>query len=285
MVSKRDSIVTKGLSIDLFNESGNSVDYLSLTDIAKYRDAESPADLIKNWMRSRSTIEFLGAWEKLHNEHFNNDEYEKLLADTGSNSFLMSPSKWIKATNAIGITSKSGRYGGTYAQSDIAFEFASWISVEFRLYLIKDYQQLKQKESSQFNIEWDINRTLSKVNYKLHTDAIKDNLIPETLSAKQAGYKYASEADRLNVALFGQTAREWKINNSKKSGNIRDNASIMQLNILANLESMNAELIKQGISEYDRSIKLNTMAKEQTETLLNNAIAQKQLDHLSDIKQ
>ncbi len=235
--------------------------------------------LIRNWMRSRNTIEYLGLWEQMKNNNFNTDNYQELLNESGSNTFVLSPAKWIKETNAIGIISKSGRYGGTYAQSDIAFEFASWVSPEFRLYLISDYQQLKQSESSHLNLDWNVNRTLSKINYQIHTDAIKEKLIPSTVSKKQAGYKYASEADRLNMALFGMTAKQWR--SSGKRGNLRESATLEQLTVLANLESMNAELIKNNVSEFERTMRLNNMAKDQMATLLKNSTSMKQLKNLT----
>lgn len=280
MGNNRETITTMGTDIDVYTNDSLHTDYLSLTDIAKFKSPDTPADLIKNWMRSRSTIEYLGLWEQMYNPNFNNKQFEVLLSSSGSNSFLLSPTKWIRDTNAIGIVSKPGRYGGTYAQSDIAFEFASWVSVEFRLYLIKDYQQLKKDEASHLNLEWQVNRTLSKINYKIHTDAIQNKLIPNTISKQQAGYKYATEADRLNTALFGMTAKQWRNKNKNVKGNIRDNATLQQLTVLTNLESMNAELIKNNVNEYERTIRLNNMAKEQMSVLLKNTHNFKQLENL-----
>ena len=249
---------------------GDDNDFLSLTDIARYKNADEPKDVVKNWMRSRSTIEFLGLWEKLNNPDFKGVEFDSFINEAGSNAFTLSPQKWIASTNAIGIISKSGRYGGTFAHKDIAFEFASWISVEFKLYIIKDYQRLKADENSRISLEWNVNRVISKINYKIHTDAIKENLIPLRVSSKQKSLIYASEADLLNVALFGKTANEWKEQNPDARGNLRDEANIQQLIVLSNLESMNAELIKQGMVQHKRLIVLNKMAIEQMTSILGS---------------
>jgi hypothetical protein len=215
----------RGTEVTVFTV--NKEDYISLTDIAKYRNAETPADIVKNWLRSRSTIELLGLWEKLHNSDFKLVEFDQFKYEAGANSFVLSPKKWIESTNAIGLLSKSGRYGGTFAHKDIAFEFASWVSVEFKLYLIKEFQRLKEKEQEQLG--WDIRRNLTKINYRIHTDAIKANLIPPELNAKQVNLVYASEADVLNMALFGMTARQWRDANSGEKGNVRDFANAAQL--------------------------------------------------------
>lgn len=215
-------------------------------------------------MRVRSTIEFLGLWEQLNNPNFNPIEFEGFKNQAGANAFTLSPQKWIKATNAIGIVSKSGRYsGGTFAHKDIAFEFASWISPEFKLYVIKDYQRLKTDENHRLLLDWNVKRLLSKTNYKIHTDAIKANLIPPTISKKQEGFIYADEADLLNVALFGKTAKEWRTENPNLKGNIRDYATIEQLLVLTNLENVNAMMIEQKISQKDRLVALNEMAIKQ----------------------
>lgn len=280
MALDREIINANGTRVEAFRNNDLNADFISITDIAKHKSQDNPNDLIRNWMRSRNTIEYLGLWEQMNNGKFNIDNYQELLNETGSNTFVLSPTKWIKETNAIGIISKSGRYGGTYAQSDIAFEFASWVSAEFRLYLISDYQQLKQNESSHLNLDWNVNRTLSKINYQIHTDAIKEKLIPTTVSQKQASYKYASEADRLNTALFGMTAKQWRTAGNK--GNLRDNATLEQLTVLTNLESMNAELIKNNVPEFDRTVRLNSMAKDQMETLLKNRTSMKQLKNLRE---
>ena len=249
--------------------SGDENDYISLTDIAKYK-SDDPTAAIQNWMRNKDTIEFLGLWEQLNNSDFKPLEFEGFKAQAGANAFTMSPKKWIEGTNALGIISKSGRYGGTFAHKDIAFEFASWISAEFKLYIIKDYQRLKSNENSRISLEWNINRTISKINYRIHTDAVKEMLIPEHIPSKYRGITYANEAEVLNVALFGKTSKEWKTENPALKGNIRDYATIQQLIVLSNMESMNAELIKRSISQADRLNILNKMAVEQLKVLLNN---------------
>ena len=244
--------------------------FISLTDLAKYQNPDSPADLIKNWMRNRNTLEFLGAWEKLNNLNFKLVEFDQFKTEAGLNKFVMSPKKWITNTNAIGIISKSGRYGGTYAHSDIAFEFASWLSPEFKLYVIQDYQRLKQEESYRNQIEWIANRELSKINYTIQTDAIKNYLITPTLNKKQIAYTYATEADVINVALFGMTAKEYKEQFPEIEGNLRDNATIEQLAILNNLQSHNAQMIEERVPQNERIIKLNRLAIRQQEILFNN---------------
>ena len=239
----------------------NSNDYISLTDIAKYKNPEAPADIIKNWMRIRNTIEFLGLWEELNNPDFKLVEFDQFKNEAGANSFVLSPQKWIKETDAIGIISKSGRYGGgTFAHKEIAFEFASWLSPEFKLYIIKDYQRLKEDESHRLALDWNVNRILSKTNYRIHTDAIKSNLIPAELPAKDQRFIYADEADVLNVALFGMTAKQWRDLNPGTKGNMRDYASIEQLLVLVNLETINALLIEQGKSQSERALFLNHQA-------------------------
>jgi hypothetical protein len=264
------TINAKGTEITVLSK-GDENDFISLTDIARYRNPDEPKDVVKNWMRSRSTIEFIGLWEQLNNPDFKGVEFDSFIHEAGSNAFTLSPQKWISATNAIGMISKSGRYGGTFAHKDIAFEFASWVSAEFKLYIIKDYQRLKTDENSRISLEWNVNRIISKINYKIHTDAIKYNLIPRLVSKKQQSFTYASEADMLNVALFGTTAREWKEQNPEVKGNIRDEATIQQLIVLSNLESMNAELIKQGVPQNQRLVALNNMAIEQMTSVLGSA--------------
>ena len=261
--------------------SSNEADYISLTDIAKKRNPEFPADVVKNWLRSRSTIEFLGLWEKIYNPDFKLVEFDQFKNAAGENSFVLTPQKWISTTNAIGITSKSGRYGGTYAHSDIAFEFASWISPEFKLYIIKDYQRLKADESHAKSLDWNIKREITKSNYRIHADAIKENLIPN-LTPQQIACKYASEADLINVALFGQTAKQWRNQHSESKGNIRDEATIEQLIVLANLESLNAEYIREGISPAERLSKLNKIAIYQLNSLWNNSL--KSIEKLKSLK-
>ncbi len=218
-------------------------------------------------MRGRDTIEFLGLWESLHNSDFKPVEFDGFKKEAGANSFTMSPTKWIKGVNAIGIVSKSGRYGGTFAHSDIAFEFASWISAEFKLYIIKDYKRLKSDENSRLSLNWNLNREISKLNYKIHTDAIKDNLIPSELTPAQISYTYANEADILNVALFGMTAKQWRNENPEEKGNIRDSATINQLLVLVNMESYNAILIEQEKKQSERLIILRQLAVKQLSTL------------------
>lgn len=253
----------------------NQEDYISLTDIAKQKNPDAPADIIKNWLRSRSTIEFLGLWESLNNSDFKLVEFDQFKNESGSNSFVLSPKKWIDSTNAIGITSRAGRYGGTYAHRDIAFEFASWISPEFKLYIIKDYQRLREDESYRLSKDWNLRRQISKTNYRIHTDSIKENLINNKLSKKQIGFTYADEADVLNVALFGLTAKEWRSRNPDKDGNMRDYASIEELIVMSNLESMNAQFISEKLPQSERLEKLNEMARFQLESLLNNASLKK----------
>lgn len=243
---------------------------ISLTDIAKYRNPTEPFSIINNWMRSRNTIEFLGLWEKLNNVDFKPIEFERFRNEAGSNYFVLSPQRWIENTNALGIISKSGRYGGTFAHTDIAFEFASWISSEFKLYLITEFKRLKQYENQRFKLEWNLQRTLAKINYRIHTDAIKANLIPQEITKQQANFLYASEADLLNVALFGITAKEWREINADQKGNIRDFATLEQLVVLSNMESINALLIGQGLSQSDRLIQLNKVAITQMKSLIES---------------
>lgn len=239
-------------------------DYISLTDIAKYKSERSD-DLIRNWLRNRNTIEFLGIWEQLNNPDFKPVEFDGFKKEAGLNSFSLTPKQWIESTAAIGIVSKAGRYGGSYAHKDIAFEFASWVSVEFKIYMIKEFQRLKEQEHKQLG--WDIRRNLTKINYRIHTNAIKNNLIPETLTPRQISFVYASEADMLNVALFGQTASQWRDEHTDEKGNIRDYADISQLVCLSNLENLNALFIQQGMSQAERLQQLNTIAIGQMKIL------------------
>lgn len=258
-------IHAKGVKINIYTTDFEN-EYISLTDIARYKSDE-PNDVIRNWLRNRDTIEFLGLWESLHNSEFKPVEFDGFRKQAGLNAFTMSPTKWIEGVNAIGLVSKAGRYGGTYAHSDIAFEFASWISAEFKLYIIKDYKRLKKDENSRLSLDWNLHRELSKINYRIHTDAIKDNLIPPQLTASQVSMKYASEADMLNVAVFGMTARQWREKNSDKKGNIRDEANINQLLVLANMESYNAILIEEGKSQSERLVVIRDSVLKQLETL------------------
>lgn len=272
---KIESVIhADGVDIAVVTTVGSEEDYISLTDIAKHRNPEFPADVVKNWLRLRSTIEFLGLWEQLNNPQFNMVDFDQFKNDAGSNAFVMSPQKWIKATNAIGIISKSGRYGGgTYAHKDIAFEFASWLSPEFKLYIIKDYQRLKEDEGHRLALDWNVKRILAKANYRIHTDAIKTNLIPQELPRVQQGYVYADEADVLNVALFGKTAKQWKRENPDAKGNMRDGATIEQLLVLSNLENINALLIEQGMPQQERLEKLHATALYQMETITGSKSA------------
>ncbi len=269
----KKELIVKNVNINFFSQKKE--DYISLTDIAKYKNSDDPRFVVQNWMKTRATVEFLGFWEKINNPNFNRVEFDSFKNDAGNNVFVLTPSKWIKTTKAIGIISKPGRYGGgTFAHKDVAFEFASWISAEFKLYIIKEFQRLKEIENKKQLLGWDAKRLLTKVNYKIHTDAIKEHLIPK-LTKKQIDFIYANEADVLNVALFGMTAKEWREKNKNKKGNIRDVADVYQLVCLANLESMNAEFIKQGISQPDRLTQLNQVAISQMKSLLKNATVKK----------
>ena len=261
----KETIHANGFDISIYTNDFQN-EFISLTDIAKYK-SDAPNDVIKNWMRSRDTIEFLGLWESLHNSNFKPVEFDGFRSQAGANAFTMSPTKWIEGVNAIGIVSKSGRYGGTYAHSDIAFEFASWVSAEFKLYIIKDYKRIKSDENSRLSLNWNLNREISKLNYKIHTDAIKENLIPAELTPNQIAFTYANEADLLNVALFGMTAKQWRDNNLDKKGNIRDYATLNQLLVLSNMENYNAIMIDQGKPQSERIVALHEMAVKQLETL------------------
>ena len=267
-MAKNKTISVQGFDIVWYETNYN--DYISLTDIARYKDAEHTDDIIKNWLRNRNTIELLGFWESIYNPNFKPVEFDGFRKQAGLNSFVMTPKKWIESTNAIGIVSKSGRYGGTFAHKDIALEFASWISIEFKLYIIKEFQRLKEDETSQLKLEWNLQRTLSKINYHIHTDAIRDNLIPKEITKQQTNFVYADEADLLNVALFGLTAKEWRENNPDKKGNVRDYASLEQLVVLSNMESINALLISQGITPSERLRELNKVAITQMKSLVKN---------------
>ena len=266
--AKRTSIEVQGTSIAILNRDNQ--DYISLTDIARHRNTQEPFSVINNWMRSRSTIEFLGLWEKLSNPSFKPIEFERFKAEAGSNYFVLSPQRWIKVTEAIGIISKSGRYGGTFAHREIAFEFASWISSEFKLYLIKEFQRLKDDENDRLQLSWNLQRTLSKINYRIHTDAIKETLIPPAITKSQAILVYANEADLLNVALFGQTAKQWRDAHPDADGNVRDHAPLEQLVVLTNLESLNSVLIRQGLPQSERLLKLNEIAITPMRSLLTD---------------
>ena len=268
---KKDTIEAKGFAIQIYTEDFRN-DYISLTDIARYKNMHEPKDVVKNWLRVRDTIEFLGLWETIHNPNFKGVEFDSFRKEAGTNAFTLSPQRWIENTNAIGIISKSGRGGGTFAHPDIAMEFASWISAEFKLYLIQDYKRLKLDENSKLSLEWNLNREISKINYKIHTDAIKEYLLQD-LTNEQLSYKYASEADMLNVALFNKRAKQWREENSDLKGNMRDYASLNELLVLANMESYNAILIGKGMEQKERMVELRKLARKQLTSLekLNNS--------------
>lgn len=272
---KVESVIhADGVDIAVVTTVGSEEDYISLTDMARRKNPIAPKDVVKNWLRLRSTIDFLGLWEELNNPNFKGVEFDSFKSHAGENSFTLSPQQWIKSTNAIGLISKSGRYGGgTYAHKDIAFEFASWLSPEFKLYIIKDYQRLKEDEGHRLALDWNVKRILAKANYRIHTDAIKMNLIPPELPRVQQGYVYADEADVLNVALFGKTAKQWKQENPDVKGNMRDFASIEQLLVLANLENINALLIEQGVPQPERLEKLHATALYQIMTITDSKSA------------
>jgi hypothetical protein len=271
---KKSTIEVQGAAITVL--TAKDEDSISLTDIAKFKNPDHPDDVIRNWLRSRNTVEFLGVWERLNNPSFNPVEFDGIRMQTGLNSFVLTPKQWIEKTGAIGVVSSAGRYGGTYAHKDIAFEFASWVSVEFRLYLIKEFQRLKDDENRRLSLAWNLNRTLSKLNYRIHTDAVKAHLIPPEVTPAQAAITYANEADLLNVALFGQTARQWRDANPKLEGNMREYATIEQLLVLANIEGMNAEFIHMDLPQGERLKRLNQIAIRQMQTL-TTASPQKRL--------
>jgi hypothetical protein len=258
------------LEHEIATTTKGDIEYINITDIARFKNPDRTGVVIGNWLRNRNTIEFLAIWEKLNNPEFNVIEFDDIKKEAGLNSFTLTAKEWIAKTGAIGIISKAGRYGGTFAQKDIAFEFASWISVEFKLYLIKEFQRLKELEFKQFG--WDIRRNLAKVNYLIQTEAIKENLIPDSLTEQQISYVYASEADVLNVALFGVTAKQWREANPTIKGNMRDHANVHQLVCLANMESLNAHFIEQGLSQAERVVKLNDIAIRQMQILLSTDI-------------
>lgn len=259
--AKKETIEAKGFTVQIYTEDFKN-DYISLTDIAKYKNNDDPRFVIQNWMRNRNVLEFIGLWEVLNNENFNRVQFDTFRNEAGLNRFTMTPQKWIDSTNAIGIISKSGRYGGTYACYDLAMEFASWISPEFKLYIIQDYKRLKLDENSKLSLSWNLNRELSKINYKIHTDAIKEYLLKD-LTNEQLSYKYASEADILDVALFNKRAKQWREENPNLKGNMRDYASLNELLILANMESYNAILIGKGVGQKERMTELRNLARIQ----------------------
>ena len=268
--AKKETIEAEGFAIQIYTEDFKN-DYISLTDIARYKSDE-PFIVINNWLRSKDNIQFLGLWESMHNPDFKPIEFDRFRKEAGSNAFTLSPRRWIEKTNATGIVSKSGRYGGTFAHSDIAMEFASWISPEFKLYIIRDYKRLKSDENSRLSLGWNLNREISKINYKIHTDAIKEYLLKD-LTNEQLSYKYASEADMLNAALFNKRAKQWREENPDLKGNMRDYASLNELLVLANMESYNAILIGKGMDQKERMIELRKLARNQLMSIekLNNA--------------
>jgi hypothetical protein len=264
---KQTTIEVKGTEISIIH--GVSGDFISLTDMLKAKDGEF---FISDWLRNRNTVEFLGIWESVHNPAFNYGEFATIKSQAGLNSYKISVKEWVAKTNAIGLHAQAGRYGGTYAHKDIAFEFGMWISPEFKIYLIKEFQRLKDDENQRLSLSWNLNRTLSKLNYRIHTDAIKTHLIPPEVTPARAAMTYASEADILNVALFGQTAREWRDANPKLDGNMRDHATIEQLLVLANMEGMNAEFIHMGLLAADRLLRLNQIAIRQMQVLTTQTL-------------
>ncbi len=265
-MAKGIKIEVKGTSITVLNESQG--DYISLTDMLKAKDGDF---FISDWLRNRNTVEFLGIWESVNNPDFNYGEFAIIRSLAGLNSYKISVKDWVEKTNAIGLKATAGRYGGTYAHADIAFEFGMWISPEFKVYLIKEFKRLKDDENDRLKLSWNLNRTLAKINYRIHTDAIKENIIPENLSKEQVSHIYANEADVLNMALFGKTAKQWRNENPKAEGNIRDYSTIEQLLVIANLESLNAEFIKMGLPQKERLIKLNQTAISQMKSLALNS--------------
>ena len=262
---KKEQISAKGFSIQVYTEDFKN-DYISLTDIAKYKNTDDPRFVIQNWMRNRNTLEFIGLWEVLNNPNFNRVQFDTFRNEAGLNRFTMTPGKWIESTDAIGIVSKAGRYGGTYAHYDIAMEFASWLSPEFKLYIIQDYKRLKEDETSKLSLTWNLHREISKINYKIHTDAIKEYLLKD-LTNEQLSYKYASEADMLNVLLFNKRAKQWREENPELKGNMRDYAGLNELLVLANMESYNAILIGKGVNQKERMIELRKLARTQLMSL------------------
>ncbi len=262
-MAKKSVITVKDVNIRTMTVNG--IDYICITDIARQKNENEPKDVVKNWMRQKNTLEYLGLWERLHNPNFKGVEFDPLLTEAGSNAFTMSPTKWVELTAAIGILTKNGAGGGTYAQRDIAFKFANWVSVEFELYLVKEFQRLKEEEQKQ--IGWSVKRELSKLNYRIHTDAIKQNIVPEEIDAYHKSLIYAEEADVLNVAMFGITAKEWRDANPDKKGNIRDYATINELICLSNMENLNAVFINDGLPQTERLVKLNQIAIQQMKVL------------------
>ncbi|MCL2087889.1 MAG: KilA-N domain-containing protein [Oscillospiraceae bacterium] len=263
---KKENINVQGTAISILTHKAD--DYISLTDMAKYKNTDATGIVISHWMRTGYTLNFMGAWETLHNPNFNVTEFGNIKMESVDNSFILSTKQWTERTNAVGIVAKPGRYGGTYAHRDIAFEFATWLSPEFKLYLITEFQRLKSDESNRVSLEWNLQRTLSKINYRIHTDAIKEEIIPKMVTKAQTAFVYATEADLLNVALFGMTAAQWRTSNPDKTGNMRDYATLEQLVVLSNMESINALLIRQGLPQSERLVQLNNTAITQMRSLV-----------------
>ncbi|MDR0872857.1 MAG: KilA-N domain-containing protein [Prevotellaceae bacterium] len=276
-MTKKEIINVQGTEIILLSQ--NKADYISLTDMAKFKNAEATGLVISHWLSTRYTIRFMGIWEQMYNPNFNVTEFGNIKNESGDNGFVLTSKQWIEKTNAVGIIAKPGRYGGgTYAHSDIAFEFATWLSPEFKFLLIKEFKRLKEDEQHRLSLEWNLQRTLSKINYRIHTDAIKDEIIPKEVTKEQAKFIYADEADLLNVALFGKTAKQWRDENPNEKGNVRDYATLEQLVVLSNMESINALLIRQGLPQSERLVQLNSAAITQMRSLLQNNNLQKRLN-------
>lgn len=269
-MAKNKMITVKGIEITVQDQLGQK--YISLTDMIKAKDGDF---FISDWLRNRNTVEFLGVWESVYNPNFNYGEFAIIKSQAGLNSYKLSVKEWVEKTNAIGLKATAGRYGGSYAHADIAFEFGMWISAEFKIYLIREYQRLKEAENDQLQLTWNLQRTLAKVNYRIHTDAIKELIIPKLVGKQETSLAYANEADLLNVALFGKTAQQWRAENPESKGNIRDEATIEQLVVLSNLESMNAVFIHNGFSQPERLIQLNSLAITQMKSLLRHAMTKK----------
>jgi len=266
---KNEKISVQGIEVGVSTK--NLGDYINLTDIARWKNSVAPSDVVKNWMRTIDTVDFIGLWETLNNPDFNSVEFDLIKSNYGRNAFTLSPSQWVEKTNAIGIVAGRGKYSaGTFAHSDIALEFLSWISTEFKLYFIYEFKRLKEDESKRLSLEWNLQRTLAKINYKIHTSAVKEKLVPQAITKEQANFFYADEADLLNVALFGKTAKEWREENPDLKGNMRDYATLEQLVVLSNMESINALLIRQELSQSQRLIQLNATAITQMQALTNN---------------
>ena len=274
MNDKKENIVVQGTEIAVLAHGQD--DYISLTDMARYKNAQATGLVISHWLSARYTVEFMGVWERINNPDFNVTEFSNIKMESGANGYVLTSKQWIEKTNAIGLIAKPGRYGGTYAHRDIAFEFATWLSAEFKFYLITEFQRLKSDEQRRQSLEWNLQRTLSKINYRIHTDAIKERIIPKEVTRAQTAAIYASEADLLNVALFSMTAAEWRTDNPEKQGNIRDYATLEQLVVLSNMESINALLIRQGLPQGERLIQLNNTAITQMKSLVD-ATATKRL--------